>query len=323
MAIPVMIRTTLLFALLLSFLCPTTSGASTEYTVETVPNVRLSDRYNHVSNPDAIIRPDDVAQINRLLQTIEDSLGIEVAVVAVESIGDHDARMFATDLFQHWGLGKKGEDNGLLIQLVTEPRQRSVVFETGYGIEGVLPDAICYRLQQQYMLPDFKAGDYSRGMLKGVEAVARYLMASDYERASMVMEQPDSGYDSGLGGFIGFFATIGIFLFIVFMALYMQWRRRRPRTCPCCGKKTLVYVQQRVVQRATYQSGGIVEEVWQCKNCGYIEKKNRHTSRLHRSSGPVIFGSGPTLGGGRLGGLGRGGSWGGGRSGGGGAMSRW
>ena len=175
-----------LFICMLALLClwPSGSRAAADYTIETIPNVRLSDRYNHVSNPDAIIRPDDVAQINRLLQTVEDSLGIEVAVVAVESIGENDARMFATDLFQHWGLGKKGEDNGLLIQLVTG--QRAVVFETGYGLEGVLPDAICYRLQQQYMLPDFKAGDYSRGMLKGVGAVSRYLMASDYERASMI-----------------------------------------------------------------------------------------------------------------------------------------
>ena len=284
-----------LFICMLALLClwPAGSRAAADYTIETIPNVRLSDRYNHVSNPDAIIRPDDVAQINR----------------------------FATDLFQHWGLGKKGEDNGLLIQLVTG--QRAVVFETGYGLEGVLPDAICYRLQQQYMLPDFKAGDYSRGMLKGVGAVSRYLMASDYERASMVTTRPDSGDDGGFVGFFGFFTSIGIFLFIVFMAFYVQWRRRRPRICPCCGKKTLVYVKQRVVQRATYQSGGLVEEVWQCKNCGYIEKKNRHTSRLHRSSGPVIFGGGPMMGGGGFGGFDGGGSWGGGRSGGGGAMSRW
>lgn len=100
---------------------------------------------DHVSNPDGIITPDDASRINQLLNVVEDSLGIEVAVVAVNSIGDQDARMFATDLFKHWGLGQKSKDNGLLIQLVTEPSQRSVVFETGYGIEGVLPDAICYR----------------------------------------------------------------------------------------------------------------------------------------------------------------------------------
>ena len=164
--------------------------AAKDYSIETIPNVRLSNWLNHVSNPDGIITPDDATRINQLLNVVEDSLGIEVAVVAVNSIGDHDARMFATDLFKHWGLGQKNKDNGLLIQLVTEPSQRSVVFETGYGIEGVLPDAICYRLQQRYMIPDLKAGDYSSGMLKGVMAVTKYLMSSDYERAGITVLLP-------------------------------------------------------------------------------------------------------------------------------------
>lgn len=102
--------------------------ATRDYSIETIPNVRLSDGMNHVSNPDGIITPADVSRINQLLNVVEDSLGIEVAVVAVSSIGDNDARMFATDLFKHWGLGQKNKDNGLLIQLVTEPSQRSVVF---------------------------------------------------------------------------------------------------------------------------------------------------------------------------------------------------
>ena len=100
--------------------------AAKDYSIETIPNVRLSNRLNHVSNPDGIITPDDAARINQLLNVVEDSLGIEVAVVAVNSIGDQDARMFATDLFKHWGLGQKSKDNGLLIQLVTElPNVRS------------------------------------------------------------------------------------------------------------------------------------------------------------------------------------------------------
>ena len=101
--------------------------AAKDYSIETIPNVRLSNRLNHVSNPDGIITPDDAARINQLLNVVEDSLGIEVAVVAVNSIGDQDARMFATDLLA-LGLGQKSKDNGLLIQLVTEPSQRSVVF---------------------------------------------------------------------------------------------------------------------------------------------------------------------------------------------------
>lgn len=308
----------LLAGLFLLSLFPQQLAAAKDYTIETIPNVRLSDRNNHVSNPDGIIHPEDVGRINRLLQTVEDSLGIEVAVVAVESIGDNDARMFATDLFQHWGLGKKDKDNGLLIQLVTEPSQRSVVFETGYGIEGILPDAICYRLQQRYMIPDLKAGDYSAGMLKGVAAVKKYLMASDYERTAMTGGQNRQAEGDDL--FLWVFLIIAI-LFPAGIFLLVSILKYRPRICPRCGQKTLVYVGQQVIQRATYSSEGLAEDTYRCKNCGYTEKKSRHISRLRRSTGPVIIGGGGR-GGGFRGGFGGGGSWGGGRSGGGGSISR-
>lgn len=311
----------LMTGMLLFVLFPARLSATKDYTVQTIPNVRLSDRYNHVSNPDGIIQPQDVQQINRLLQTVEDSLGIEVAVVAVESIGDNDARMFATDLFQHWGLGKKDKDNGLLIQLVTEPTQRSVVFETGYGIEGVLPDAITYRLQQKYMIPDLKAGNYSEGMLKGVAAVKEYLLASDYERAAMTgtPQKQSDGEDV--------FLWIFLIMMVVFPAgisLLVSYMKYRPRICPRCGQKTLVYVGQQVIQKATYQSEGMAEDTYRCKNCGYTEKKNRNISRLRRSTGPIIIGGGGFGRGGGFGGGfgGGGGSWGGGRSGGGGSISR-
>lgn len=311
-----------LTGLLLVSVFPLQLSAATDYTVQTIPNVHLSDRNNYVSNPDGIIEPQDVDRINRLLRTVEDSLGIEVAVVAVESIGDNDARMFATDLFQHWGLGKKGKDNGLLIQLVTEPTQRSVVFETGYGIEGVLPDAITYRLQQRYMIPDLKAGNYSVGMLKGVAAVKEYLLASDYERAAMTGNSNRQSEGDDL------FLWLSLILMIIVPTgffLIASFLKYRPRICTRCGQKTLVYAGQQVIQKATYHSEGLAEDIYRCKNCGYTEKKNRNISRLRRSTGPIIIGGGGRGGGfgGGFGGFGGGGgSWGGGRSGGGGSISR-
>ncbi len=313
----------LFIGLLLAILFPFGTFAADYYTIETIPNVRLTDRYNHVSNPDGIITASDVAAINSHLQALEDSTGIEVAVVAVTSIGDDDARMFATDLFKHWGIGKKADDNGLLIQLVTEPQQRSVVFETGYGLEGVLPDAICYRLQQRYMIPDMKNGDYSSGMLKGVIAVKEYLLASDYERQAMT--GGNAGNEEGLPFWLSFLLImafpIGLFLII----LISTWYKRRPRVCPRCGQKALVFVRQQTVQPATYASEGIAVDVYRCKNCGYTEEKRHTISRLRREAGgPVIIGGGG-FGGSRGGGFGGGfggGSWGGGGSGGGGSISR-
>lgn len=310
------IKAILLTGLFLISLIPSIL-ASQDYTVESIPNVRLGDRTDHVSNPDGIITPGDAARINQILDMVEDSLGIEVAVVAVNSIGDNDARMFATDLFKHWGLGKKSKDNGLLIQLVTEPAQRSVVFETGYGIEGVLPDAICHRLQQNYMIPDLKAGEYSAGMLKGVAAVAQYLMASDYERSAMTGNPSSSPGDELPMWVFGVFG-VGALGFISFIS-YLKYR---PRICPRCGKKTYSYVGKHTIVEATYHSEGMAEEVYRCKSCGYTHKENHRIDRLRRGggSGPIFMGGGGL--GGFGGGGGGGGSWGGGRSGGGGSISR-
>lgn len=184
----------LLFAVLAFAVCFSLSAAGS-HTVETVPNVRLTDRTNHVSNPDGILTPEQVAQINRTLNQLEDSLSIEMAVVALTSIGDEDISNFAVDLFKHWGIGKKGKDNGLLLLLVTD--QRSVKFETGYGLEGTFPDAISYRLMQQYMFPDFKQGDYGAGLVKGIDATAAYLLKYDDGERDAVRASGDEYLTSG------------------------------------------------------------------------------------------------------------------------------
>jgi len=296
---------------------------SAEYTVETVPNVRLQNRYNYVSNPDGIINAADVSRINATLRSLEDSLSIEVAVVAIEGIGNNEARMFATELFRKWGIGKREDDNGLLILLITGAAQRSVVFETGYGLEGVLPDAICYRLQQQYMIPDMRQGDFSAGMVKGVQAVADYLRASDYERVSMVGNQPKKTEDD-----LSLTLLIVVLLFplslMIFALLGNSWKHRK-RTCPNCGKKTFSYVRTDTVKAATVRAMGVAEDIYICSNCGYTERKRKDINRLNGGSGgPIIIGGGRGFGGGRPGGggFGGGGSFGGGRSGGGGSISR-
>lgn len=201
--------------------------AAESYKVETVPNIRLTDRYNHVSNPDGIISPEDVAQINRLLNGLEDSLSIEVAVVALTSIGDEDISTFANELFKHWGIGKKGEDNGLLMLLVTD--QRLIKFETGYGLEGIFPDAISYRIQQQYMIPDLKANKFSAGMLKGVEGVTDYFLRSDYEgRGSAYNTAPSYLTSEDFYGLLKVYLALSLLVAIWFIWRIATIKRRHP-----------------------------------------------------------------------------------------------
>jgi len=242
-----------------------------DYTVSTVPHVRQVDGDNYVSNPDGILSPVEVDRINRILKELEDSHSIEVAVVAIHSIGYRDSREFATELFNHWGVGKKEDDNGLLILLVTDPLQRSVVFETGYGLEGILADAVCYRLQQDYMILAMKEERYSEGMLKGVEAVAGYLKASDYERRNFL----DSTSSSSGDRTEVISMLIGGLLWCLLMGLVVYWVRsakRRRHKCPKCTKATFHRERLEILAPATYTSTGLQKETRRCSSCGHLEE---------------------------------------------------
>ena len=152
------------------------------YKVTDVPNPRNESSSNWVSNPNQILKESYVREINNMLSQLEDSLSIEVTVVALPSIGEDIPAEFAHKLFEHWGIGKKADDNGLLILLVLD--QRKVTFATGYGLEGVLPDALCFRIQQNEMVPWFRKNDFDRGITEGVRAVTLVLYGSDYEPVS-------------------------------------------------------------------------------------------------------------------------------------------
>ena len=146
--------------LLLLILTPAWVQAK-EYTIETVPNVQVADRTRFVTDPDNILGESATRHIDAMLAQIRDSNTVEAAVVVLPSIGNNDIDIFATDLFTHWGIGRSN-DNGLLILTVID--QRRVVFRTGYGIEGVLPDAICKRIIDRYIIPAFRKGDYGSGL---------------------------------------------------------------------------------------------------------------------------------------------------------------
>jgi uncharacterized protein len=151
--------------LALCLLCLVQARAQQPYTVETIPNVRLENN-SRVSNPDGILGQGAVATINSLLIDLEDSTTVQVAVVAVTSIGDADIFDFAQELFNTWGIGHEN-NNGVLVLLVTD--QRTIRIHTGSGIEGVLTDVTCKRIERDYMVPSFKDGDYEGGMVAGIQ----------------------------------------------------------------------------------------------------------------------------------------------------------
>ena len=193
------------------------------YTVETVPNTKLVNN-SYVSDPAGILDSYTVSEINSLLDSLEKKSTAQVAVVMLPSIGDADRFEFAQALFKKWGIGQADKDNGLLILFILD--QRNIRFHTGYGLEGVLPDAICKRIQRDYMVPYFKDGDYNTGMREGVKEVYRRLTSP---------EAVDEIYDAGsaaeprdLFALVGFLWMLTAFI-MFFVALgYKKFKKSAP-----------------------------------------------------------------------------------------------
>lgn len=157
------------------------------YTIQTVPNTKLVDN-SYVSNPNNLISTETANQLNQKLAALEQQTTAQVAVVLLNSIGTETDVDFAQNLFRLWGIGKSGNDNGLLILYVED--QRVIRFHTGYGLEGILPDVICKRIQTRLMLPYFREGNTDAGLLAGVDEAIKII--SDPKYAEEVIAEESS-----------------------------------------------------------------------------------------------------------------------------------
>jgi len=128
---------------------------------------------SYVSDPDSVLDFGTVATLNARLDSLDHTGRAHIDVVLVRSIGEAVPKTAATALFNQWKIGDKATNNGLLMLLVLD--QHRIEFETGYGLEGDLPDAICYRIQQQHMIAPARDGRYDVAVQQGVAALIRQL----------------------------------------------------------------------------------------------------------------------------------------------------
>lgn len=138
------------------------------YTRNSIPNTRLKGNGIHVSDPDNIIGKEYSDSINRILSAVRDSA--DIFVVAVDRIDNPNGDEFTNELFNYWGIGDKGKDNGVLVFMTMKPH--FIRIETGYGMEGTLPDVTCKRILRHKVTPLFRQDRYPEGTLECVKALA-------------------------------------------------------------------------------------------------------------------------------------------------------
>jgi uncharacterized protein len=110
-----------------------------------------------------------VQSLEQRLAQFETDTGHQIAVLTIPSLQGEDIEGFSIRVAESWKIGKKGFDNGAI--LVIARKDRKLRIEVGYGLEGVLPDAIASRIINEVIVPRFRDGNYPGGIEAGVETI--------------------------------------------------------------------------------------------------------------------------------------------------------
>ncbi len=165
------------------------------------------------------------AALDAKLAAQEASVTDQFVIATVPSLEGTSIEDYANRLFRHWQIGQKDKDNGVL--LLVAPSERKVRIEVGYGLEGVLPDAVASTIVQTAILPAFRSGDYPAGIDKGADAVLEILNLDPVEAEARARRAADPPLSAEDWVNLIFFAAMIVFFVYVF---YRQVRYGRSRT---------------------------------------------------------------------------------------------
>lgn len=117
---------------------------------------------------------------------LEEKSGIQLVVATVSSLQGGDIETYANELFRTWKLGQTQKNNGVL--LLVAPAEHKVRIEVGYGLEGMLTDALASTIISAAIIPRFKSGDLSGGIQHGVDGIISVLSGdtSDWQPKAAV-----------------------------------------------------------------------------------------------------------------------------------------
>ena len=169
-----------------------------------------------------IIRDSDEREINEYLYALEQSTGIQMAVLTVPSLSGEDIASFGIRVADKWKLGDKEKDNGAI--LIVAMQEHELRIEIGDGLEGTLTDVKCGLILRNVIIPEFKSGNYSGGIKKGIVNMGGIASGDSSVVSKAVREGSSKGSDSDLVAMIVFFI-----FFICFLSAISAGSRRGRR----------------------------------------------------------------------------------------------
>jgi uncharacterized protein len=116
-----------------------------------------------------VLSPATKALLESVLKAERDSTSNQIAVLIVPSLQGESLEDYSLRVSENWRLGQESKDNGVLLLIAIDDRE--IRIETGYGLEGVLTDALSSRINRNEIAPYFRQGNYDEGVKAGVIAI--------------------------------------------------------------------------------------------------------------------------------------------------------
>ena len=212
----------------------------------------------YVNDYAGVLQSGSKTQTEDLIAKVEKDTTCEIAVAIVNSLEGVSVEEYAVTLFKKWGIGKKKEDNGVLLLIAIEDRKLRI--EVGYGLEGTITDLEAGNIIDTIITPKFKQNDYSTGVYDGVVAIANQIYAekgmalvpysngSTPESNATALEsnlsQPETTAQGGFFNYISrisgnpcVYLCIPIFFIIFIISIIVNILKRK---CPRCKKLKLI-----------------------------------------------------------------------------------
>lgn len=176
----------------------------------------------YVQDYAGVMQAADKQKILSIGQDLDNKTTAQVAVLTVKTLENMPIEDYALQVLRTWGVGNREKNNGVLIVIATEDRQSRI--EVGYGLEGTLPDGLTGRIQDNYMLPYFRKGDYSSGILQGYAATAATIAKAENVQLNGVRysggAKQGTGDSRGLG-LTDILLAIGVVVLLIIDNLFL------------------------------------------------------------------------------------------------------
>jgi uncharacterized protein len=150
------------------------------------------------------------AQLDRYLLELQQKTTAQFVVLTITSLEGESLEAFSiATAHEKWKLGEKGKDNGVL--LVVAQSDKKYRFEVGYGLEGILPDSLVGSIGREYLVPNFRKGDYSAGIFSSAVVIANKIASGEGVDITGMPKLQAGRYPAGSrrgGGLVGNILTL-------------------------------------------------------------------------------------------------------------------